>query len=582
MRTLCDADGTSALPHFHITISEMEQHSEKIGGMMRFNHRFIGLKIGMALEQFTVRCPKSGRIIGIRRDFHLNRFLFPLIGLLAVVWFLVRVIPKPSRAVYPCQRLAVGIGGGFLAYAAMGLASFSLCRHIRRNLTTSMIVVCLAFGGIAIVVTDSLNAASTTVVLTPSEGVNQPMGKARGIHPGRVVWAQDFDATSWDEKNGLWWDDDNTDQKVVNAMLSQSLQKLTGKSSDQDAWEALFRNHNQTNGKGDRGYRPNETITIKLNCNTDGEPGKRGEKKGHASTQVVYALVTQLIEHAGVPGANITLTDPSRHVGEPIYDKIRSNPKTDYQQIVFAGKAAQDKPQYIYAEPDKDCPIHFDLPDGTKQTYYFPKVFSQADYMINAGQLRPHSIFGVTMIGKNHFGSVFDGNGYQPSILHAFAVRGTDSPNQHGDSHCHPSLLGHQVTNGKTFLYLLDGLYTSHTQTGDILRWSTMNDDWFSSLLLSQDPIAIDSVGYDFICSEPNMVQNNPCFNGHVDSFLHEAALADHPPSGVIYDPEQDGVKMTSLGVHEHWNHPSKRQYSRNLGTGDGIELVAVTAVATE
>jgi hypothetical protein len=26
--------------------------------------------------------------------------------------------------------------------------------------------------------------------------------------------------------------------------------------------------------------------------------------------------------------------------------------------------------------------------------------------------------------------------------------------------------------------------------------------------------------------------------------------------------------------VHEHWNNPRDRQYSRNLGTGEGIELI--------
>ena len=35
-----------------------------------------------------------------------------------------------------------------------------------------------------------------------------------------------------------------------------------------------------------------------------------------------------------------------------------------------------------------------------------------------------------------------------------------------------------------------------------------------------------------------------------------------------------DGVRLGSLGVHEHWNNPSDRKYSRNLGMGAGIELV--------
>jgi hypothetical protein len=57
------------------------------------------------------------------------------------------------------------------------------------------------------------------------------------------------------------------------------------------------------------------------------------------------------------------------------------------------------------------------------------------------------------------------------------------------------------------------------------------------------------------------------------DDYLTEAALADDPPSGTFYDPEADGVRMESLGVHEHWNDPLHKQYSGNLGMGSGIEL---------
>jgi hypothetical protein len=34
--------------------------------------------------------------------------------------------------------------------------------------------------------------------------------------------------------------------------------------------------------------------------------------------------------------------------------------------------------------------------------------------------------------------------------------------------------------------------------------------------------------------------------------------------------------RLASLGVHEHWNNPTEKKYSRNLGSGNGIELVAV------
>jgi hypothetical protein len=86
--------------------------------------------------------------------------------------------------------------------------------------------------------------------------------------------------------------------------------------------------------------------------------------------------------------------------------------------------------------------------------------------------------------------------------------------------------------------------------------------------------VAIDSVGYDFLWSEGTEFPRK----GGVDDYLHEAALAADPPSGTFYDPNHAvaTARLASLGVHEHWNNPREKLYSRNLGAGNGIELVKV------
>ncbi len=84
--------------------------------------------------------------------------------------------------------------------------------------------------------------------------------------------------------------------------------------------------------------------------------------------------------------------------------------------------------------------------------------------------------------------------------------------------------------------------------------------------------MAIESVGVDFFAAEAG----SRYMAGAVDDYLHEAALAHNPPSGIRYAPAGDGKRLESLGVHEHWNRPEQKQYSRNLGTGTGIELIKV------
>jgi hypothetical protein len=143
-----------------------------------------------------------------------------------------------------------------------------------------------------------------------------------------------------------------------------------------------------------------------------------------------------------------------------------------------------------------------------------------------------------------------------------------------GTYNCLVDLTGHKHLGGKTVLYMLDGLYPAEHQQGAVMRFASFGDRWVSSLFFSQDPVAIDSVGVDFLRNEPRATQ----VRGNPDNYLHEAALAAKPPSGTVYDPEQDSQPLTSLGVHEHWNNATDKKYSRNLGKAEGIELVALGA----
>jgi hypothetical protein len=104
---------------------------------------------------------------------------------------------------------------------------------------------------------------------------------------------------------------------------------------------------------------------------------------------------------------------------------------------------------------------------------------------------------------------------------------------------------------------------------------------------MSLDPVAIESVGYDFLRTEWNGQRKHDAVNNEsefqaningVDDYMHQAADPANWPEGIIYDPDNSGKPIPVLGVHEHWNNPVDKQYSRNLGTGDGIELVSIPA----
>jgi hypothetical protein len=132
---------------------------------------------------------------------------------------------------------------------------------------------------------------------TPAEPANAPIGIGKGVHPGRVVWAHDPKATSWDGQTGNWWDDASTDSRAVDAMFSGALQSLAGEKTGKQAWRALFSHFNQARRLGSAGYQPGEKIAIKINSNQD-RPGAWRFGAGMPSPHAVYALVYQLIKVA--------------------------------------------------------------------------------------------------------------------------------------------------------------------------------------------------------------------------------------------------------------------------------------------
>lgn len=513
-------------------------------------------------------CPKTGK------QFHIIQWnwptlLLPITGLVALVWFLLRVIPKPSRATYPCQRMAAPLASAFVVWTIGIVGSTIACRRARFLLDRSRYVLAAfcAVAAVAIIwgaigATENNPAAAA---FAPNEPANSPMGVAQGLNPGRVVWVHDANATSWDGSTGNWWDDKNTDPKIVDAMVSSALKGLTGQSSDSQAWDALFRYFNKTKVLGDAGYQKPEKIAIKLNMNQE-RGGDWKPDVGMPSPQMVYALVHQLIKVAGVPGAAITIYDASRYVGDPIYQRIHGAADPEFQAVAFVVSSKNAKDGRIAAVPDMAHPLK------TKAgVVYFPTCVTEAKYLINLALLRGHTLCGVTLCAKNHFGTTyFEKNGWTPQPLHDTSSR----KNPMGSYNCLVDLNGHQQTGGKTLLYLIDGLYPAKNQTAPVIRFASFGNDWFSSILASQDMVAIDSVGLDFLRSEQAVSPVMVDVVGNPDNYLHEAAQANKPPSGTAYDPEGDGKACESMGVHEHWNNAKDRKYSRNLGTGNGIELV--------
>jgi len=502
--------------------------------------------------------------------------MFHIVGFACMIWFLIRVVPKPDRMYYPCQQLSMTVASSYLIFwGIMWTALFhGLAFWIRKakTKTTAYLPVLLVSFVLIFSVSSGVFADDERNESTLWEPIsNEAMGTPRGANPGRVVWVWDPDATE-SNLQSYWWKKQNNDQDVIDSMFSKGIQNLAGIEDDADAWDSLFKHFNQVHGNGNVGYTPGEKIAIKVNLNNGYTTLSYfwADNDRDASPYVVKALLRQLVDEVGVPQEDITIYDASRVIPIWFYNRVYYETYPAFPRIAefpdihyVDSKGLLSGREKVQASSEK---IYFADEGGLTRT--LPTCVTEAKYLINMPLLKRHPIkTGVTLSGKNYFGTwiepVLDVHSYHEAAF----TKGNPTPQT--------DLLAHEHIGGKTMLYVGDGTFATKIDhaTIDKFQMYPFNNDWTNSLFFSQDPVAIDSVMFDFLHAEgTNPVEGS-------QNYLHESAV----PLQDTYDPENDGTYLSeSLGVHEHWDKTvdifSSERYSGP--SGNGIEYIAINGDA--
>jgi hypothetical protein len=252
-------------------------------------------------------------------------------------------------------------------------------------------------------------------------------------------------------------------------------------------------------------------------------------------------------------------------MGNWFYDRV-------YHEEYPASSLVPEFPDVNYVDYEGDASGRQKVEPSSEKIYFadntglsrtLPTCVVEAKYLINMPILKRHPIQqGVTLSGKNLFGTwiepVVDVHNYHTSAF----TEGNSAPQT--------DLFAHEHLGGKTLLYIGDGLFATKIDHATIAKFKMypFNNSWTNSLFFSQDPVAIDSVMYDFLHEEGA----NPCEESQF--YLHQSA---EPPADT-YDPENDGIYVSgSLGVHEHSDKNvdifSSERYSGP--SANGIDYVA-------
>jgi hypothetical protein len=427
------------------------------------------------------------------------------------------------------MKVAAPLATTFIAYTVGGLVSVFSLKKAKLSFQNKQYRCAILFvfllvvsGGWMLFHSSGSTLAdnTTSALFVDPLGPNQPIGNAKGICPGRVVWVHNPKSTNENCDPDKWGDgyflDKNCDQTVVNRMVSDALRELVGVQSDAEAWDALFRFFNKAHGKGDVGYSPGENIFIKVNSvhawNTDSQgniPNNADYGNVDTSPQVVYAMLDQLVRQAGVGQNMISVGDPYTQMYNHCYAKW----STDFKDVHYVTRQTMTGREIVTKKNMKTIYYSDKGSVLSESTDQLVDCISQADYVLN-----------IPLRDQYHLYRVF------------------------------VDLLASPHLGGKTLLFLMDGPWGTSEEHLPPAKFKTapFHNDYTSSIMASLDPVAVESVCLDILQKEFQVedLAADPPRNTFVqwnaiDDYLHQPAgthqfvwngqdaQGRHSPSGV-------------------------------------------------
>lgn len=394
----------------------------------------------------------------------------------SVFWFALRVIPKPSRILYPCQRTTLT-----LIFAKLGIGVGATCltltKFAKQKLVKLLIIavllthLCLPF---------VIGGYYQIRYLIISHGRIQCE-----ISNNKVIRVRSNDAANWDFSTGYYWEYVN--QSAVNRMVEEGVKAFTNTSNEQTAWQIILSN-----------YTSGDTVGIKINGN-DFWNSRLDEI--NTLPQVINAVVKGL-KSIGVPESDIWVIEPSDGRNRYFYDYYYDTINALYPDVSLLDN--DDVSFGTYPELRVSFPYTSD--------HYITDQMYEIDHLIMIPIVKAITpIWGVTGAIK-----IMQGNIESPGDFHGTLAR-TSADN--------PNVLMYQNPHviGKVRLIVGDGLFGTWTgihfdghwggidtlvspnHRDDVPNaWITFGNGAPNVLFFGIDPVAIDCVMYDHLLNERN------------------------------------------------------------------------------
>lgn len=320
-----------------------------------------------------------------------KKYTAPILGFAALIWFLIRVIPKPSRAFYPCQRAAFPLASAFVIWIISSVGSIALIKKSISSFSKRKYFSASVF---------SLSGLTALIILftLPPDFNNYATSKQlqKVIVP---------------EMKSLV---DATTNKVSPVSTVSIVKSEKAKAEDltyDDIKKMVIKSIEDAGGLKDI-ITNGDTVVLKPNLvyNLEGATWKPldSEVNGITTDWRIVKAVSEIVRALN-PGGKIFVMEGSAASTQTLYDMMNYNrnnmPEVNnfyclestsgsWKDYSAAGILKTKLPEGKNLYPDSEKPYN-------SADYYFNKIYYNANVLISISNLKNHESASVTGSIKN-------------------------------------------------------------------------------------------------------------------------------------------------------------------------------------
>lgn len=415
-----------------------------------------------------------------------GKWFFPLIGFLALIWFLIRVIPKPSRAAYPCMQATFPAASSFIVWLVSIFSSLALFKKARMQFSVSPLRAGLLFIAALLVYSVSFLEISTLQIFADNTGNaidaidaytgGTPLVENKSVNRTKVSIIQ-------------------SDKTYASAIgYNEIKQMLREAVTAEGTFDTLIKN--------------NMTVILKPNLGSHNYKDSDDamlppEVNGMNTDYRVIQAAVDLIREKNPNGKIYILEGSGRIPTKATMEQLKYDEITGIDSLVYLEETSGS-----YLEYDSDELVKVSLPEDKclypdfENKYYLNKLYYEADVTISIPTLKIHG--GPAVIT----GAVKNvAIGTAPSTIY-----GTE-PNSlvrsridhSGDSGKNLHRFIHDFFMCRPVEYVIvDGLQAMQRGAHAFMR-DTMN---MRLLMAGADAVAVDAVSALIMCQDPGLIHH--------------------------------------------------------------------------